>query len=80
MKSLLVCCCAALLCGAAATSAHAGDTFTIEAFLQVPTLTAPAVSPDGARVAYLKRWRDLAEDKNRREIWVAEVRGGEPAA
>ncbi len=82
MKSLLVYCCTAWLCGAAATAAiaadSAADTFTLEAFLQVPTLTAPVVSPDGARVAYLKRWRDLDLDKSCREIWLAEVKGGAP--
>jgi len=78
MKSLLAICCAVLLYGVAAGAARAADPFTLEAFLETPTLTAPAVSPDGKRVAYLKRWRDLAADKNRREIWLADVAGGEP--
>ncbi len=50
--------------------------FTIEAFLEVPTLSSPHLSPDGGRVAYLRSQIDIAEDKRHRQIWMADTAGG----
>lgn len=55
----------------------AGPEFTIEAFLQVPFLSAPVISPDGEHVAYLRRERSLDEDETRTSLWMAPTSGGE---
>ncbi len=59
-----------------ALPARAADPFTLEDFLQVPTLGAVAVSPDGRQVAYVKTARDLEKDETRKELWVADVKTG----
>jgi dipeptidyl aminopeptidase/acylaminoacyl peptidase len=59
-----------------AVPALAAVPFTIADFLQVPTLGAVAVSPDGGRVAYVKTTRDLAKDEYLKELWVADVKTG----
>ncbi|MFO7655407.1 MAG: S9 family peptidase [Candidatus Krumholzibacteriia bacterium] len=51
--------------------------FTIAAFLEVPVLGAPAVSPDGKQVAYLWSRRDLGEDGRLVQLWLADVESGE---
>ena len=53
-----------------------GTPLSIEQFLQIPVLLSPRLSPDGRRVAYLRRWRDLEEDTYHREIWVADLKRG----
>ncbi|MBU1074386.1 hypothetical protein KKG45_14185, partial [bacterium] len=82
MKSVRICLWTAALLVAgmspvlAAAADPAQDAFTIEAFLEVPVLTSPSVSPDGARVAYLHRGRDLAEDAYAYFLWIADVATG----
>ncbi|MFC3962237.1 S9 family peptidase [Nocardia jiangsuensis] len=44
----------------------------VEEFFGSPAFTAPVISPDGTRIAY------LAPRKNRMNIWVRDVEGGEP--
>jgi dipeptidyl aminopeptidase/acylaminoacyl peptidase len=56
--------------------ALAADPFTLADFLQVPTLGAVAVSPDGRQVAYVKTARDLEKDEYLKELWVADVKTG----
>nr|MEE4267563.1 S9 family peptidase [Candidatus Krumholzibacteria bacterium] len=53
------------------------EEFTLEAFLQVPTITGPVVSPDGSRVAWRQRFRDLDEDTYVTRLWLGEVDSGE---
>ncbi len=60
----------------AASTDSPQDAFTIEAFLEVPVLTSPSVSPDGAHVAYLRRGRDLEEDAYQYYLWIADVPTG----
>ena len=38
----------------------------------------PQVSPDGGDVAFVVSELDLAEDRRRTDLWVVDVRGGEP--
>ena len=70
----LLLCALALLAGPAA----AADDYDLAAFLETPILTAPALSPDGARVAYLERARDLEDDAYLYTLWMADVDGGAP--
>lgn len=66
-----------LIAGASVpTAAPDGDVFTLEAFLEVPVLVSPTVSPDGERVAYIRRGRDLDEDIYTYHLWLAELASG----
>ncbi len=60
-----------LTLAAAAAAQHAPGSFTLEDFLQVPTIGSVVVSPDGEQVAWTRSHRDLAEDTRRTELWVA---------
>jgi len=69
----------AILSAVPVSAEEAADApeFDIEAFLQVPTLTSPAISPDGDLVAYTRTWRDLELDKRLRQLWLAGTDGEE---
>jgi dipeptidyl aminopeptidase/acylaminoacyl peptidase len=60
------------------TTDDGGGDFTLEAFLEVPVLTSPRLSPDGQQVAYLHSQRSVAEDRRERQLWIAAVGEGEP--
>jgi dipeptidyl aminopeptidase/acylaminoacyl peptidase len=62
------------LCLLAGYSAADEDEFTLEAFLAVPTINSPAVSPDGSLVAWRVTNRDLEADRYVTRLWL-----GEPA-
>ena len=62
--------------GAASEIESGTSDFTIEAFLEVPVLSSPHLSPDGGRVAYLRSQIDIAEEKRHRQIWMADTVGG----
>ena len=66
----------ALVLVAAGAAAAAPAPFTLARFLEVPVITSPAVSPDGAQVAYTVTWRDLAADKRETRLWLADVARG----
>ncbi len=52
--------------------------FTIEAFLEVPVLHSPRLSPDGERVAYLRSDLSVEDETRRRQIWMVDGAGGIP--
>ncbi|WP_261793101.1 DPP IV N-terminal domain-containing protein, partial [Pseudoxanthomonas taiwanensis] len=64
---------------APATAAPAGEKLTLEAItgsapLSGPTLMKPKVSPDGARVTFL---RGKENDRNRLDLWEYDVASGQ---
>lgn len=65
------------LLGLALSASAVEGPFTLEAFLQVPTLNSPAVSPDGSLVAWRETRRDLAEDTYVTRLWLGEVKSGQ---
>jgi dipeptidyl-peptidase-4 len=69
-----------LLLAAAMTLAPSPHTLTLEAIaggtnLSGPSLARIAFSPDGKQVSYL---RGTEADRNRLDLWVQDVAGGEP--
>jgi dipeptidyl-peptidase-4 len=71
---------ALLLAAAMSVATPAPSKLTLEAIaggtnLSGPSLNRIAFSPDGAQVSYL---RGSAEDRNRLDLWVQDVAGGEP--
>ncbi len=69
--------CALVVFVASVPVAAENADFTVEAFLEIPIVTSPVVSPDGSRVAYMQRNRDLEEDVYEYFLWVADVKSGE---
>jgi dipeptidyl aminopeptidase/acylaminoacyl peptidase len=65
-----------ILCLPVEVTAAEEKAFTLETFLQVPTLNSPAVSPDGTLVAWRETRRDLEQDKSITRLWLGDVAGG----
>src|SRR2546429_4734369 len=59
----------------AGAAANAMRALELEDYYRIETATAPALSPDGKRVAYVRTY--LVENENRRqsEIWLAPTDG-----
>ncbi|HKN65081.1 MAG TPA: S9 family peptidase [Gemmatimonadaceae bacterium] len=51
--------------------------FTPNDWYRLSTLSAPAMSPDGARVAFTVQTINERDNKYHREVWVASTAGGE---
>jgi dipeptidyl aminopeptidase/acylaminoacyl peptidase len=68
--------CAILIAAVAIAAADDAPDFTLARFLEVPALTAPAVSPDGAHVAWRQTARSLADDKSEARLYLGEVKSG----
>ncbi len=60
-----------LVLATATTAQDPPGSFTLEDFLQVPTIGSVTVAPDGERVAWTRSHRDLAEDARLTELWLA---------
>ncbi len=61
--------------GVAVEADSDGSDFTIEAFLEVPILYSPHLSPDGDRVAYQRAEIDVEDEQRHRQIWLAHTSG-----
>ncbi len=67
----------AVLAVTAAPAAAAG--FTVDDLLAMQRVGEPAVSPDGAWVAFSVRDTDLDANRGRMDVWLAPVDGSQPA-
>ena len=63
---------------ASPTGAQAPRAMTLSDWYRVTTVSAPAMSPDGRRVAMTVTRPVEATNKRHSEIWVVDVAGGEP--
>ena len=52
--------------------------FALSDWYKLSTLSAPAISPDGGRVAFTVQTINERDNKYHREVWVVPTRGGEP--
>src|SRR5689334_16014030 len=52
--------------------------FTLADWYKLSTLSAPAISPDGGRVAFTVQTVNERDNKYHREVWVVPAGGGEP--
>ncbi len=68
----------ALASPAAAQQASAPRPFQLSDWYKLTTVSAPAMSPSGDRVAFTVTTVREAENKRHSEIWIASVSGGEP--
>jgi acylaminoacyl-peptidase len=53
------------------------DRFVNTDVFELEIAADPQISPDGARVAYVRRSMDIMTDSARSNIWLVDVRGGE---
>jgi acylaminoacyl-peptidase len=53
------------------------DRFVNTDVFELEIAADPQISPDGARVAYVRRSMDIMTDSARSSIWLVDVRGGE---
>jgi Tol biopolymer transport system component len=61
-----------------AIGAQAKRAFTPADWYKLTTLSAPAMSPDGGRVAFTVQTINERDNKYHREVWVVPVSGGAP--
>ncbi len=59
----------------APTTEHA---FSILDMLAMARVSSPVPSPDGAKIAFIRRDTDMAADRGRTSLWVIDAAGGEP--
>ena len=71
--------CAAVMLGAGSASAQqAKRAFALSDWYKITTLSAPAMAPDGSRIAFQVQTVNEKDNKYHREIWVVPVAGGDP--
>lgn len=73
-----VACFAALSLAPFSALAAQGRAFQPADWHRVTTLSAPAISPDGSRVAFVVTTVVEAENRRHSEVWVVPTAGGEP--
>src|SRR6059058_826334 len=77
--------CAGLLAvtafSAAPAAAPTGPSHTFEArdLFSLEAASDPQISPDGGRIAYVRRSGDIMTDRMRPTIWMVDTRSGEQA-
>src|SRR3982751_1234962 len=73
--------CAALLLFAAPVAAQEGPSRTFEAgdLFSLEAASDPQISPDGAKIAYVRRSGDIMTDRVRPSIWLVDTSTGEQA-
>ncbi|HEX7937580.1 MAG TPA: hypothetical protein VF483_01240, partial [Gemmatimonadaceae bacterium] len=74
LKSLAMACLAASAVHAQAPK----RAFQLADWYKLSTLSAPAMSPDGSRIAFTVQTVNEKDDKYHREVWVVPVAGGAP--
>lgn len=70
-----------LLLSAAPASAQEGPSRTFEArdLFSLESASDPQISPDGSKIAYVRRSGDIMTDRMRPSIWLIDTRSGEQA-
>ncbi len=69
--------CVALCAGGAAAQQPAGRAFQLADWYRLATVSSPAMSPSGDRVAFTVTTVKEAENKRHNEIWIVPTTGGE---
>src|ERR1043165_10092205 len=79
MKRLFasLCALAAALCAASPSAQGQPARFTVQEMLKIQRVADPQLSPDGRWVAYQITVPDVGANRNRTQIYVIPVAGGE---
>jgi dipeptidyl aminopeptidase/acylaminoacyl peptidase len=78
MRARLFSCAIALCVAATLDAQQAKRAFTPTDVYRLTTLSAPAMSPDGNRIAFQVQTVNERDNKYHREVWVVPTAGGEP--
>ena len=77
LSCALLLACAAALPAAAAPAAGPSRTFEARDLFSLEAATDPQISPDGSKIAYVRRSGDVMTDRMRPSIWLVDTRSGE---
>jgi dipeptidyl aminopeptidase/acylaminoacyl peptidase len=66
------------ICAASAQNRQTGRAFALNDWYKLTTLSAPAMSPDGSRIAFTVQTVNERDNKYHREVWVVATAGGAP--
>src|SRR3954471_23971369 len=69
---------AVLLVPASLFAQQAKHAFTPADWYKVDAVSTPVLSPDGGKVAFTVTTLRESENRRHQEVWIADVRGGEP--
>ncbi|MFO7733899.1 MAG: S9 family peptidase [Candidatus Aminicenantes bacterium] len=61
--------------GALFSSETGPKLLTCETFMDMETVGAPAISPDGRQILFTRGWVDKVNDQSRSNLWIADVDG-----
>lgn len=67
----------ATLCVASSLAAQSQRAFTLSDWYKLTTVSSPAMSPDGSRIAFQVQTVNEKDNKYHREVWVVSTAGGE---
>ncbi|HZN10107.1 MAG TPA: DPP IV N-terminal domain-containing protein, partial [Blastocatellia bacterium] len=70
LAGVLACVCVA---GAAQTKRKVLDK---ETFMDMESVSSPAISPDGKQIVFTRTWVDKAKDQYRSNLWIVDADGG----
>src|SRR2546425_9380690 len=71
------------LCQAALAQRRAGadkGTLDKETFMNMESVSNPAISPDGKEIVFTRSWVDKVKDEHVSNLWIVDVDGTRPAA
>jgi dipeptidyl aminopeptidase/acylaminoacyl peptidase len=68
----------ALVCAAGAQLLGAPKSWTLEAILELRTVSDPELTADGSKVAYVVTRRDAQRNAYASEVWVVTATGDKP--
>jgi dipeptidyl aminopeptidase/acylaminoacyl peptidase len=54
---------------------EATDVLSVEDYLDLEEVSAPQISPDGAKILYTREWVDRMEDRWQSDIWIMNADG-----
>src|SRR5688500_3068818 len=69
---------AVVLTGATSLGAQTKRAFTLADWYKLTNVSAPAMSPDGSRIAFTVQTVNERDNKYHREVWVVSTAGGAP--
>jgi dipeptidyl aminopeptidase/acylaminoacyl peptidase len=61
---------------APAAAQQASRLLDKETFMEMESIAAPAISPDGTQIVFSREWIDQMKDQSRSNLWIVDVESG----
>ena len=61
--------------GSAAQSAQSAKPLDRDTFMEMESVGAPAISPDGRQIVFARTWVDKMKDQSRSNLWIVDADG-----